>query len=108
GGLAEEQGLFVTVVRVLAYVRQQTPVEQGFSPLDLKLFKHTRSDSLADVDNRVPAGCDFACFFKEGSSSSWIIELSETESAMSLSDSKPSARISVISGMSTGDPGIFV
>ena len=34
-------------------------------------------------------------------------EFSDTPSAISLSDSSPSALIRVISGISTGDPGIF-
>ena len=37
-----------------------------------------------------------------------MISLSETESAISLSDSRPRALINVISGMSTGEPGILV
>ena len=46
-------------------------------------------------------------FSKEPSSSSCISSTRETAAAISLSDSKPSARIKVTTGISTGDPGIL-
>ena len=45
-------------------------------------------------------------FSKEASSSSWTFSTSETTPAISLSDSSPRARMRVMTGMSTGDPGM--
>ena len=46
-------------------------------------------------------------FSKEPSSSFCISSFKDTADAISLSDSNPRARIKVIIGMSTGEPGIL-
>ena len=97
----------MSIIRIFAKMRQQTPIKKCLCTLDLKFFKHPRRNSFTDVNYGISLVIISPAFSNDGSSSSWMMPFNDTAFAMSLSDSKPNALTKVINGMSTGEPGIF-